>query len=211
MIDINTINPIIGDPGSFEAIQFFQSRETLMDAEEYSKFIYAVENAFRRSRFYKDYKSYIMSIGLDFDQEMKAINSEIADIELHHLMPTLKDAAIMITEHNLNMRNRVCTFDVIKELENAHRNNMMSVVMLTKTMHQQYHHDPNAFISLSQAYGNCFDFLNMYRDGLTLDISFKWLLQLKSEDQYDNKTNWLQIPRQREILLDWSSTANINY
>ena len=211
MIDINTINPIVGDPGSFTAIQFYQTRETLMDAEEYSRFIYAIENAFRRSRFYKDYKSHIMGVGLDFDQEMKAITSEMADIELHHLMPTLKDASIMITEHLLNQYNRVCTFDVIKCLENAHRNNMMSVVMLSKTMHQQYHHDPNAFISLSQAYGNCFDFLELYKDGLTIDISFRWLLQLKMEDQYGNKTNWLQIPRQREILLDWSESANINY
>ena len=211
MIDINSINPIIGNPGDFNSIQFYQTRETLMDADEYSRFIYAIENAFRRSRFYKDYKAHIMNVGLNYDQEMKAINSEMADIELHHLLPTLKDAAIMITEHMLNMYNKVCTFDVIKALEEAHRNNMMAVVMLSSTMHQNYHASPQAFISLSQAYGNCFDFLDKYRDGLTLDISFKWLLQLKMEDQYGGRTNWLNIPKQREILLDWSNSANINY
>ena len=39
MIDINSINPIIGNPGDFNSIQFYQTRETLMDADEYSRFI----------------------------------------------------------------------------------------------------------------------------------------------------------------------------
>jgi len=211
MVNIDTVNPIIGLPGSFETIQFYQTRDTLIDTEEYSKFIYAVENAFRRSRFYKDYKCSIMNLGLDFDAEMRGINGEMTDIELHHLMPTLKDAAIMITEHILNTRGRVCTFEVIKALEDAHRNNMLSVVMLTATMHQSFHNDPNAFLSLSQCYGDPFKFLQEYKDGLTLDIAFKWLLQLKMEDQFGQKTNWLNIPKQREILLDWSNSGEIHY
>ncbi len=211
MVNIDTVNPIIGLPGSFETIQFYQTRDTLIDTEEYSKFIYAVENAFRRSRFYKDYKCSIMNFGLDFDAEMRGINGEMTDIELHHLMPTLKDAAIMITEHILNTRGRVCTFEVIKALEDAHRNNMLSVVMLTATMHQSFHNDPNAFLSLSQCYGDPFKFLQEYKDGLTLDIAFKWLLQLKMEDQFGQKTNWLNIPKQREILLDWSNSGEIHY
>ena len=211
MMNIDTINPIIGLPGQFNTIQFYQTRDTLLDTEEYSKFIYAVENAFRKSRFYKDYKCHIMNMGLDFDMEMRGITGEMADIELHHLMPTLKDAAIMITEHILNTLGRVCTFEVVRALEDAHRHNMMSVVMLTATMHQAYHQDQSAFISLGQAYGDCFKFLNAYKDGLTLDIAFKWLLQLKMEDQFGSKTNWVNIPKQREILLDWSNSGEVRY
>ena len=53
-------------------------------------------------------------------------------------------------------------------------------------------------------------FLNKYYDGLTLDIAFKWLLQLKLEDQNNSATVWMNIPRQREKLLEWGyATGNI--
>lgn len=212
MVNMINANPIIGDPSMVTTIQFAQTRDTLMDTEIYSRFIYSVENAFRRSRFYKDYKSNIMNRGLDFDELMKGINSEMADIEMHHLLPTLNMASIMICEHILNTVGSVTTFDIIEALEDAHRNNMMNVVMLTSTMHQAYHADPTAFLSLSQGYGNPFLFLDKYKDGLTLDISFKWLLQLKMEEQFGSKSTWLNIPKSREILLNWQENAGpINY
>ena len=133
MIDLS-LNPVIGDPSLFTTIQFYQTRETLMDTEEYTRFVYSIENQFRRSRFYKDYKCNVMQLGLSFDQQMKGITSEMADIELHHHLPTLKDATIVITEHFLNTTGKVCTFDVIQALEDAHRHNMMGIVMLSSTM-----------------------------------------------------------------------------
>lgn len=211
MLNLN-INPIIGDPNTYMTIQFQQTRDTLMDTELYSHFIYSAENQFRRSRFYKDYKCSVMNKGLNFDQLMRGVNSEMTDIELHHLMPTLNMAAIMICEHRLNTVGQVTTMDIIEDLEEAHRMNMLSVVMLSETNHQALHADPSSFISLSQAYGNSYIFLEKYRDGLTLDIAFKWLLQLKFEEQYGGKTTWLNCPRQREILLDWQEHAGpINY
>ncbi len=211
MIDLN-LNPVISSPDQPTLISFAQTRDTLLDTEIYSRFIYSVENSFRRSRFYKDYKSNIMNKGLNFDQMMRGINSEMADIEVHHLLPTLNMAAIMICETYLNTTGKVTTFDIIHELEEAHRNNMMSVIMLSSTTHQSYHNDPQAFISLSQCYGDCFAFLEKYKIGLTLDICFKWLLQLKMEEQFGSKSKWVNIPKQREVLLEWQSHAgNVNY
>lgn len=210
MIDIN-LNPIIGDPSLFTTVQFYQTRETLMDTEEYMKFIYSVENQFRRSRFYRDYKCSIMQKGIDFDQEMKGITSEMASIELHHHLPTLKDAAIAITEYIVNSTGKVCTFDVIQALEDAHRQNMMGIIMLSSTNHQLYESDPTAFISISQLYGNPFAFLDKYGKGFTLDISFKWLLQFKQEEQYGNKTCWANIAKARKQFLDWSNSGYIQF
>ena len=203
-ININNPNPIIADPSQIEQISFAQTRDSLMDTEVYSRFIYSVENQFRRSRFYKDYKGNLMNLGLDFDQQMRNISDEVASVELHHHLPTLNQAAIMISEHELNTKGQVTTFEVIRLLEEAHRNNWMGVIMLSTSMHQAYHSDPTAFISLSQCYGNPMLFLENYKDGLNLDIAFKWLMQLKLEDQYNMKTNWLNIPKQREELLNWS-------
>ena len=81
MIDMNNTNPIIGDPSMVSVIQFAQTRDTLMDTEIYSKFIYSAENSFRRSRFYKDYKANIMNRGLNFDELIRGITSEQADID----------------------------------------------------------------------------------------------------------------------------------
>ena len=207
------INPIIGDPNNYMTIRFAQTRETLLDTELYSHFIYSIENQFRRSRFYKDYKCNIMNKGIEYDQLMRGITSEMADLELHHNLPTLNMGAIMICEHILNTKGQVTTFDVIKELEEAHRQNMFSVIILSETMHQAYHaSEGSAFISLGQCYGNALSFLEKYRDGLTLDISFKWLLHLKLEEQFGMKTTWLNCPRQRDIILDWQTHASpINY
>lgn len=204
MIPNMIVNPIIADPSSVELISFAQTRESLMDTDVYSRFIYSIENQFRRSRFYKDYKCNLMNLGLDFDAMMRNINGEMSSIELHHHLPTLNQAAIMITEHELNTKGQVTTFEVIKLLEEAHRNNWMGVIMLSTSMHQAVHSDPTAFISLGQCYGSPFLFLEHYKDGLSLDIAFKWLLQLKLEDQHNSTTTWMNIPKQREDLLDWS-------
>lgn len=211
MLDIYNINPVIGDPSQFTTIQFYQTRETLMDTEEYSKFIYSVESAFRHSRFYKDYKCSIMNKGIDFDQEMRNINGEMVDIEMHHHLPTLKDAAIAITEYYLTEQGKVCTFQVIKSLEDAHRNNMMSVIMLSETNHQMYHNDPSAFISLNQCYGRSDLFIDKYGKYITLDIGFRWLLQFKQEEEYGGKTKWPYLAKARKQLLDWSNSGYIQY
>lgn len=212
MMDMYNINPILGDPSSFETIQFYQTRETLMDTEEYSKFIYAVENGFRRSRFYKDYKSHIMNLGLTFDSQMKNITDEMVSLDLHHMLPELKDAAIAISEYFLYTKGRVCTFEVIKELEECHRNNMMSVVMLNPSLHQQYHASSGTvFISLDQCYGNFSAFIDKYGKYITLDIGFKWLYIFKQYEQHNGKTYWPNIARAREQLLNWSNSGMIQY
>ena len=205
------LNPIIGDPSQPITIQLAQTRETLMDTETYIHFIYSVENQFRKSRFYKDYKCSIMSKGLNFDQEMRGINSDMATIELHHHLPTLKDAAIVLTESLINTIGKATTFDVIKLLEEAHRNNIMGVIMLTETNHQLYENNAGAFLSITQLHGQPFKFLEMYGKYFTLDIAFKWLLQFKQEEQYNYKTVWPMIARAREELLDWSNSGYIQY
>lgn len=207
----NQTNAVIGDPSQINHIQFYQTMETLMDPDEYIRFIYSVENQFKRSRFYRDYKHYIYNQGLDFDQSMRGISSDMADIELHHHLPTLKDAAIVITESFLQTTGQVCTFDVINGLIEAHRENMMGVIMLSSTNHQKQRTDPTVFISITQLRGYPFKFLDKYGKHFTIDIAYKWLLQFRQEEQYENKTVWNSIAKARQQLLDWSKSGYINY
>lgn len=198
-------NPVIADPSQVNAIFFAQTRESLIDTEIYSRFIYSCENNFRKSRFYRDYKGSIMNRGLNRDMNMANITSDMADLELHHHFPTLKQATIMIAEHMLNTKGCITTFEIVKELEEAHRNNWMSVIILSKTQHQVFHSDPSAFISLTQCYGDPFKFIDKYIDGMTLDISFRMLLQLKLENEYNNKSFTHNMVKARDMILSWQN------
>lgn len=199
-------NPMICDAGQPNAIFFAQTRDTLIDTEIYSRFVYSCENNFRRTRFYKCYKSSIMNKGLNKDQNMPGITSEMADLELHHNFPTLKQATIMIIEHLLNTKGYVTTFEVVRLLEEAHRNNWMAVIILSKTQHEVFESDPSNFISITQCYGDPFKFIDHYIDGMTLDISFKLLMHLKLETQYNNKSFSPNMVKAREQILSWQKT-----
>lgn len=196
-------NPSLFDPAQATAIFFAQTRDTLIDTDIYSRFVYSCENNFRRSRFYKAYKCNVMNMGLNRDQNMASITSDMTDLELHHNFPTLKQATIMIIEHMLNTKGCVTTFEVVNELKEVHRKNWMAVIILSETQHQIYHSDPSNFISLTQCYGNPFAFIDHYIDGMTLDISFKLLLQLKLEEQHNNKSYSPNMIKVREQILSW--------
>lgn len=201
-------NPMIDSPDQPNAIYFYQTRETLIDTDIYSRFVYSCENNFRKSRFYKDYKSFVMNLGLNMDQNMPAITSDMATLEMHHNLPTLKQAAIMIIEHTLNSQGKVCTFDVVKELEECHRKHWIDVIILSKTQHQMHHANPSDFISTKQCWGFPFEFINHYIDGMTLDISFAILLQLKMETQYGESYN-PQMIKARDEILSWQQSQGI--
>jgi hypothetical protein len=149
-----------------------------------------------------------MNMGFTRDQNMAGITAEMADIQLHHHFPTLKQAAIMITEHLLNTKGCATTFEVVQLLENAHRNNWFSVCFLSQTQHEVHHSDPSDFISLKQCVGNGWKFIDKYIDGMTLDISFKLLLQLKMEEQYGESFS-PNLVKARNTIKDWSLKNNI--
>lgn len=201
-------NPIIYDPSQVYQIQFAATRDTLIDTEIYQKFVYSCETNFRKSRFYKAYKSNIMNKGLNRDQDHASITSEMTSLEMHHHFPTLKQATIMIIEHNLNIKGCITTFEVVRELEECHRKNWMGIIMLSETGHQVFESGTtNQFISLTQCYGNPFEFINHYIDGMTLDICYKLLLQLKLEEEHNKKSFSPMMIKARDQILSWQKTV----
>ncbi len=200
-------NPMVMDQSQQFSIFLAQTRDTLLDTEIYSRFIYSAENRFRKSPFYRDYKASLMNLGLYRDQRHASITSEMTDIEMHHNFIPLKYMAIMITEHLLNTKGCVTTFEVVNTLEDIHRNNEACVIMLTSTEHQHHHSDPTDFISIKQCVGNPFSFIDKYIDGMTLDISFKLLLHLKQEEQYGESFSPNMV-KAREQILSWQNNMN---
>lgn len=204
-------NPTLFDPNVGTIAPFAQTQETMIDTELYSHFINNVELQFRKSKFYREYKSSIYALGFDYDQMMRGLTAEMANQELHHHLPTLRDAAICITEYCLKRYNAVTTFDVARLLEECHRENIMGVIVLSATNHQNFHNDPSAFISVTQLIGNPFKFIDSFGRYAPMGILYAWSLQLKLENQNQCTTTWPLIAKARDEIRDWSSSGNIRF
>lgn len=204
------INPIILNESEPFGITFRQTRDTLLDTEEYYRFIRNAQLRFRKSRFYKGYKAEVMQRGNNRCQRRPGITSDVADIEMHHNVISLEMMSIMIVEHYLNLYGSITTFDLIHELKRQHSLHRVAVFMMTETEHEAHHGNPSDFISIRQCWApNLFDFIFEFSDGLLPDIAYKILLHLKLEEQYGGSHDTNSIIA-RNTILQWAHINKIN-
>lgn len=197
-------NPTISSPFSPFVIQFYQTPESLNNIEDYRTFLKNVESAFRTSREYKAIKSRLLESGMTNCQVHGNLNSEMVDIEMHHNMLTLFDLAMIITEHLIRTVGKVSTFDVVRLLIDAHNNNEVLLIMLSKTPHQVYHNNPEFFLPFEMCIGEPWKFLEKYKYGITQDIAYKILRYLRQEEKNDGKINDQGLLNIRNTILSWS-------
>ena len=206
----DSYNPTIKSPAALFALQFYETEESLMDVDEYKKFLDNAISRFRHSRTYKQYKSYLMDLGMDRCQLIPGINSELEDIskliEMHHNFLTIFDIALLITEHVIKTKGFISTFDLVQLLKEEHKANRIPLVMLCKTAHQMYHNNEDFMIPASMCFGFWQELLQKYNKGITKDIAEKTLIFLqKSLDvqnlNIDFTNNLLQL---RDDIIKWS-------
>lgn len=166
-------NPTLSSPYSTYELPFYQTRETLTDPEVYRSFLYSGIRSFRKSRTYKNYKAFLMDLGMDRCHVHGNINSEMATLEMHHNIITILDIALIITEHTINTKGIISSFDLTTMLKSEHINHRIPVVMLSLTPHQLYHNEEGLFIHPDACIGNWVEFLEKYYDGITYDIATK--------------------------------------
>jgi len=213
-------NPVIStltcavDP---TGLPFEQTKATLIDIERYKRFLDNSISRFRRSRSYKGYKSYLMCMGLDRCQILGNIDDSMAEIEMHHNFLTIFDISILISMHMLNTIGKITTFDLISLLIQEHRNNNIPVVMLSKTVHEVYHHSPDFYIPLSMTFGKWWDLLVKYRYGITLDIANKVIKYINKCQEHNELTN-IEYFKLKESMESWAkynersaTVVNTNY
>lgn len=192
-------NPMVSSPKDGIAIQFYQTKESLIDPDVYRRFIKNAEARFRATKEYKSYKAYLMSLGLDHCQILGNIEADKGvDIELHHNILSLFDDTVMICEHVLNTSGYISTFDLIQLLIQEHYANRIPCTFLSKTIHEYYTNNPNAYISPEQTFGKWWELIAKYRFGITYDIAEK-LIKYITKFQNNIPTNII-IPKQEEIL-----------
>lgn len=209
-INSNDPIPVIYYPHSVDPpLMFYQTRETLADIDRYKSFIDNCIRRFRKSRAYKSYKSYLMSMGMDRCQINGNIQDGMADIEMHHNFLTIYDITILISQHILNTVGMCTTFDIISLLAQEHRNNNIPIVMLSETAHQLYH-DNDFYIPLSMTFGKWWDLLLKYRYGITLDIAQK-VVNYIVRCQENNELNSLQFYKLSSDIKNWGEYNEYMY
>ena len=209
---INTVDPIptIFFKGADSPLQFYQTRETLADMDRYKSFIDNCVRRFRKSRTYKSYKAYLMSMGLDRCQINGNIQDGMADIEMHHNFLTIFDITTLISQHILNTVGRCTTFDIVALLAEEHKANRIPIVMLSKTAHQLYHEDSNFHINQDQCFGDWVSLLIKYRYGITIFIAQK-VIKYIQESQQHNELNTLPYYQLQNHVLSWGNWNEYNY
>lgn len=199
----DNINPTVQSPFVPYNISLYHTRYSFLDTDEYINFIKNSVSRFRRSRFYKNYKSYLMSLGMYRSQLSANISSDMATIEMHHNILTIFDIAVILTEHELNKVGMISSFDLVNLMKKVHRENKVQVVMLTLTEHQEFHNNTGMFIHPDMCFGNWVEFVKEYSDGITIDIANKIIKYINRAEELGctSDNNLLKL---RDELVDWS-------
>lgn len=192
-------NPELRSKNSDYSIQFGLTKEASYDVEEYKMFLDSAIREFRHSPSYKNYKAYLMNMGLDCCQFHPHIHSDMASLEMHHCMMTIYDIALLITEHVLNTRGIITEFDLSEILRYEHFHNNIPIVMLCKNCHQQYHHN-YLYVHPNMIFGKWWTLLERYNKGIdvfTVDMINKVAkyLDQANEDKFIYKAK-----RAKELL-----------
>lgn len=201
-------NPCLSSPNAPYDLPFYQTRESLLDVEVYKSFLNNAVSRFRRSRYYKTYKSYLMGLGLDKCAIMGNITDDMAKLEMHHNFLTIHDISLMITEHTINTIGKISSFDLVNMLIQEHWNNNIPIVMLSETMHQIYHSDQGNFISPQSTFGKWWELLYKYRFGITIDIARKTINYI---DRYSNTPEGNMYANMRSDILSFSNYNQYGY
>ncbi len=207
----NNQNPTLSSPNSEYSISLKQTKESLIDIDLYKRFIENAVSQFRHSRRYKQYKSYLIDLGLNKCQYFPNITTDILGangIEMHHNFLTIFDIALMICEHILNTYGTITTFQLIHLLKEEHKENRVPIVMLSKTVHQMFHNNDEFIIPAKQCFGFWIELLYKYNKGITIDIANKVMnfLQksLEVEKLGTNNEYVNSLLRLRDDIYNWS-------
>lgn len=204
----DSFNPTITSPNCPYGLQFYQTRESMADVETYKKFLTNVKKRFRVSKFYKQYKDYIMNeIGLNRDQTMPNIDGTIATLEMHHNFITLFEICLLITEHTLKTTGYVSTFDIVQLLKEEHRMNHVPIVILSKTSHQMVENDDEVVLPAQMCFGDWASLLRTYHKGITPMLAKKIMhfIQVSIDADKSSETKLLyNLLEFRDELEGWS-------
>lgn len=183
-------NPTIDSEFSLFELPFYKNEEYFSNIDNFVQFVKNVEKMVRTSVYYKKYINYLKNdLGLDYCQVLSNIKSDEKDkIEIHmHHGPilTLFDYVSIITDYMLIKKEKINTFIIADKVLEEHFNNIIQVVMLSKTVHEEVHAN-NIFLNLKQAFGDLNCFIKKYKDGINNEYKEKINKYIETSLKYDS-------------------------
>ncbi len=207
-------NPTLRAASASYELSLLQTKETLTDIDSYGKFIHNAVSQFRHTRVYKEYKSFLMNLGLDHCSYLHNVNSDMAELEMNHCILNIFDVALMICEHYINTYGQCSTFHIVAALREEHTNHRVPLIMMSKTVHQLYHNDEMFFVHPKQVFGKWTELLYRYQNGITPEICTKLLyyirMALKTDSSDDNELLTIANEIQNWSARNYGSTIYTN-
>lgn len=203
-------NPTLRSPNAIEELSFRSTEDTFMDVDVYKDFINNCISRFRHSKTYKNYKKYLYDIGLNKCQLLGNIDSEMADIQMHHNFLNIFDITLLITEHKLKTEGSVLSYDVVQELKEEHKNNEIPLVMLSKTAHQLYHNGDGITLPARMCFGYWYDLIHRFNRGITVNIAQKIIYFVQTSIDFERENGFIDsnctntLLEVRKHVLGWS-------
>lgn len=211
--DIQSINyggnPTIVSPNAEHYISLRQTRETLEDVDTYTSFVKSAVSLFRGSPFYNAYKAHLCDLGLNRCQYLSNLPTQGPDdkkapvtIEMNHVILTIFDIALIITEHVIRTYGSISTPELVLLIQQEHAEHRIPIVMMSKSVHEAYHSDPMFFVHPNLVFGKWWEFLQKYSLGIMPDTAAKIKYYIdKSEEMTHSTDNGLL--KIADDVLEW--------
>lgn len=161
-------NPTLDCDDAYYELPFRKDDEYFSVVENYIGFVKNVESMVRSSKEYRKYKDYLMNdLGMDRCQVLSNVDKDSAPLEMHHgPILSLFDIVSIILDDQLLRGKKVTTFGIADLTLQAHFDNIIQVVILSETVHQQWHATGKPFINVKQAFGDLNAFTKRFKYGI---------------------------------------------
>ena len=158
-------NILINSGSIFSEAFYFQD---YYDDALIKKFIKNTERLVRQSHEYNQYLAMIKENYniLNYDNILSHINSDDAEIEIHHYPFSLYDIVDILMNYHLFNKDNFTSFSIAQEVMNLHFAQKIGFVPLSKTNHELAHAG-QLFISTKQIFGNWEEFATKFASGMS--------------------------------------------
>lgn len=152
------------------------------DNKVFSRFVKSTERTIRSDRSYLNYIKKVKEAeqNLGKDVILNNLKSSEVEIQMHHHPLTLYDLVSIVALHNFNNDIEFSSISLAKEVIQAHYDNRVGLAPMSVTTHELAHaaiepKSKSRYINLTkkQIFGKYEEFVDRYKDGLTLDVREK--------------------------------------
>lgn len=213
-------NHVVDSDNANYYLEFDKSDDYFSYYDNEIAFYKGVEKLVRKHDFIrKVYPKYLKEVvGLKTCQVMPGIEADDKNkvsIEMHHgPVLTLFDTVEIITKHmRANGVKNINTISVAKEVVEAHRQNLVRVIFLSKSAHQKVH-DDDIYLNYRQGFGDTLKFMEKYKDGVEKDMKIKINEYLSWSMEHDSTDN--EVLKIADTMREWGNndfdeTADFNF